>query len=157
MIAYVLIPLLPFAAFLAIGPFGRWWRGRSHYIALPAVLLSLLLFGGDTLKDFAFAMLVGVISGAYSSIFVAAPILAVVKEREPKFAQLRTRADARAAAGRPLRAVPAGAAVERETGSDGGEAVPSGVGAAAAGRPTTRSRPGPQRPRPRPKKKRKRR
>jgi len=132
---------------------------RSVNTSLVVVfpILSLLLFGGATLKDFAFAMLVGVISGAYSSIFVAAPILAVVKEREPKFAQLRTRADARAAAGRPLRAVPAGAAVERETGSDGGVAVPSGVGAAAAGRPTTRSRPGPQRPRPRPKKKRKRR
>ncbi|MGH2580716.1 MAG: protein translocase subunit SecF, partial [Actinomycetota bacterium] len=38
-------------------------------------IAALLLFGGSTLKDFAFAMMIGVISGAYSSIFVAAPIL----------------------------------------------------------------------------------
>ncbi|HEX9717216.1 MAG TPA: protein translocase subunit SecF [Actinomycetota bacterium] len=120
-------------------------------------ILSLLLFGGATLKDFAFAMLVGAVSSAYSSIFVAAPILAVVKEREPKFAQIRTRAAARAAAGRPLRAVPARAAVESEDVTDGGETVPSAVGPAAATRSAARSGQGTQRPRPRPKKKRKRR
>ena len=43
---------------------------------------SLLLFGGDTLKDFAFALLVGVASGAYSSIFIATPVLVEWKERE---------------------------------------------------------------------------
>ena len=128
----------------------------SFVVVFP--ILSLLLFGGVTLKDFAFAMLVGVVSGAYSSIFVAAPILAVVKEREPKFAQMRTRADARAAAGRgPLRAVPARAVAETDEGTDGGESVPSAVGAAAATRSTARSGQGPQRPRPRPKKKRRRR
>jgi SecD/SecF fusion protein len=44
---------------------------------------SLLVFGGDTLKDFAFALLVGIASGAYSTIFIATPLLAVLKEREP--------------------------------------------------------------------------
>ena len=34
---------------------------------------SLLIFGGETLKDFAFALLIGIGSGAYSSIFIAAP------------------------------------------------------------------------------------
>jgi SecD/SecF fusion protein len=43
---------------------------------------SLLIFGGDTLKDFAFALLVGVASGAYSSIFIATPVLVEWKERE---------------------------------------------------------------------------
>ena len=52
-------------------------------------ILSLLLFGGDTLKDFAFALLIGIGSGAYSSIFVAAPLLAVIKEREPEYARRR--------------------------------------------------------------------
>ena len=52
-------------------------------------IMSLLLFGGDTLKDFAFALLVGIGSGAYSSIFVAAPLLAVLKEREPEYARRR--------------------------------------------------------------------
>ncbi len=58
----------------------------SLVVILP--IFSLLLFGGETLKDFAFAMLIGVLTGAYSSIFVAAPILAVLKEREPRFQQL---------------------------------------------------------------------
>ncbi len=45
----------------------------------------LLVFGGQTLKDFAFALLVGIASGAYSSIFVAAPLLTFWKEREKRY------------------------------------------------------------------------
>jgi SecD/SecF fusion protein len=41
-----------------------------------------MLFGGETLKDFGFALLVGVASGTYSSIFIAAPVLTHWKERE---------------------------------------------------------------------------
>jgi preprotein translocase subunit SecF len=52
---------------------------------------ALLLFGGQTLKDFAFALFVGVAVGGYSSIFVASPILAILKEREPRYRQLRAR------------------------------------------------------------------
>ena len=52
----------------------------SLVVLLP--ILSLLLFGGDTLKDFAFAMFVGVAIGAYSSIFIAAPVLTIVHERQ---------------------------------------------------------------------------
>ena len=54
-------------------------------------ILSLLLFGGDTLKDFAFALMVGVASGAYSSIFIASPVLTEWKEREPTYVQRRHR------------------------------------------------------------------
>ena len=50
---------------------------------------SLLLFGGETLKDFAFALLVGVISGAYSSIFIATPVLVEWKEREQTYMRRR--------------------------------------------------------------------
>jgi SecD/SecF fusion protein len=50
---------------------------------------SLELFGGDTLKDFAFALLVGIGSGAYSSLGVAAPLLAILKQREPEFQKRR--------------------------------------------------------------------
>jgi SecD/SecF fusion protein len=39
------------------------------------VLLTLFIFGGEVTRGFAFAMLIGVITGTYSSIFVAAPIL----------------------------------------------------------------------------------
>ena len=52
----------------------------SLVVLLP--ILSLLLFGGDTLKDFAFAMFVGVAIGAYSSIFIAAPVLTIIHERQ---------------------------------------------------------------------------
>jgi preprotein translocase subunit SecF len=65
----------------------------SLVVLLP--ILSLLLFGGATLRDFAFAMLIGVSVGAYSSIFVAAPILAVLKEREPRYRALRARLEAK--------------------------------------------------------------
>jgi SecD/SecF fusion protein len=52
---------------------------------------SLLVFGGTTLQDFAFAMLVGIASGTYSSIFIASPVLTAWKEREPAFARRRSR------------------------------------------------------------------
>jgi SecD/SecF fusion protein len=54
-------------------------------------VLALLLFGGQTLKDFAFALLVGVVSGAYSSIFIASPVLTHWKEREPVYVRRRSR------------------------------------------------------------------
>jgi SecD/SecF fusion protein len=54
-------------------------------------IASLLIFGGATLKDFAFAMLVGIVSGTYSSIFIASPVLTAWKEREPGFARRRER------------------------------------------------------------------
>jgi SecD/SecF fusion protein len=50
---------------------------------------TLYFFGGDTLKDFAFALLVGIGFGAYSSVFLAAPLVAVFKEREPEFRRRR--------------------------------------------------------------------
>ncbi len=52
---------------------------------------SLLVFGGATLQDFAFAMLIGIVSGTYSSIFIASPVLTAWKEREPGFARRRLR------------------------------------------------------------------
>jgi SecD/SecF fusion protein len=54
-------------------------------------VIALLLFGGSTLKDFAFALLVGVASGAYSSIFIASPVLMHWKEREHGFRLRRQR------------------------------------------------------------------
>src|SRR4051812_5804464 len=48
-------------------------------------VLALMLFGGDTLRDFAFALLVGIASGTYSSIFIATPVPQHWKEREPGF------------------------------------------------------------------------
>jgi SecD/SecF fusion protein len=55
---------------------------------------AIFLFGGETLKDFAFALLVGIVSGTYSSIFIAAPVLTEWKEREPAYRQRRRRIEA---------------------------------------------------------------
>ena len=52
---------------------------------------SLMVFGGAVLQDFAFAMLVGIASGTYSSIFIASPVLTAWKEREPGFVRRRLR------------------------------------------------------------------
>src|SRR3954469_13909333 len=55
----------------------------SFCTVLP--VLALFFFGGDTLKDFAFALIVGTVSGAYSSVFIAAPVLTHWKDREPVY------------------------------------------------------------------------
>jgi SecD/SecF fusion protein len=52
---------------------------------------ALLLFGGETLKDFAFALIIGIASGAYSSIFIASPVLTHWKERESSYRVRRAR------------------------------------------------------------------
>lgn len=58
----------------------------------------LFFFGGDTLKDFAFALLVGILSGGLSSIAIAAPLAALWKEREPEMKRKTVKAERRAAA-----------------------------------------------------------
>jgi len=52
-------------------------------------VFAMLLFGGETLKDFAFAMAIGLIAGSYSSIAIACPLYCMWKTREPKFAKLQ--------------------------------------------------------------------
>lgn len=60
-------------------------------------LAVLFFFGGDTLKDFAFALLVGILSGGLSSIAIAAPLAALWKEREPENKRRAAKAERRAA------------------------------------------------------------
>jgi SecD/SecF fusion protein len=84
------VPTMRRASFATIANVSLWETIRrslatSFITLLPVV--ALLLFGGDTLKDFAFALMVGIASGAYSSIFVAAPLLTILKEREPEYAR----------------------------------------------------------------------
>jgi SecD/SecF fusion protein len=66
---------------------------RSLITGLSSVFLVtvLFIFGGATLKDFAFAMMVGLASGTYSSIFIASPVLTHWKEREPAYRRRRER------------------------------------------------------------------
>ncbi|RJP26975.1 MAG: protein translocase subunit SecF [Actinobacteria bacterium] len=69
--------------------------GTTLTTLLP--IITILIFGGDTLKDFAFALFLGVFMGAYSSIFIASPLLAIWKEREPRYAAVREKMEARGA------------------------------------------------------------
>jgi SecD/SecF fusion protein len=50
---------------------------------------ALMFFGGETLQDFGFALLVGVASGTYSSVFIAGPVLSAWKERERVYRRRR--------------------------------------------------------------------
>ncbi|MFP5319342.1 MAG: protein translocase subunit SecF [Acidimicrobiia bacterium] len=155
---------------------------RSLNTSLVAILpiLSVLLVGAGllgavTLKDFGLALLVGLITGAYSSIYIASPILAMLKEREPQYAAIRQRIESKGGssvltpaaaaalaggAGRSTGAAASGAKRRRgATVEDEDVLVPAGkdepVAAADAGRPrptrpapaANRSRPGAPRPR----------
>ncbi len=86
-------------------------------------IIALLAFGGATLQDFAFALMIGVASGAYSSIFIASPVLTHWKEREPQYRARRRRIEA------DLGAVPAYAGVA-------GDVEPEAKRARRAGRLT---------------------
>jgi preprotein translocase subunit SecF len=88
----------------------------SLVVLLP--ILSLLLFGGQTLKDFAFAMFVGVAIGAYSSVFIAAPVLTIVHARQVQRAkgpQQRREREAAPRASAPASAVAEDAAATKAT------------------------------------------
>jgi preprotein translocase subunit SecF len=132
---------------------------RSLNTSITAVLpvLSLLVVGAylleaATLKDFALALFIGLLTGAYSSIFIATPFLAVLKEREPRYTALRQKLAARAATvaapayagatagGRPVDAPP------DDVPADG---TPAGSAPRQAPRPLPTRRPGGAAPRPR--------
>jgi SecD/SecF fusion protein len=86
------MPLMRRASFATIANQSLWETIRRSLATTFITLLpitALYFFGGETLKDFAFALLVGIGSGAYSSIFIAAPLVAVFKEREPEYARRR--------------------------------------------------------------------
>ena len=55
------------------------------------LLLGSFVLGATTLEEFALALLIGLFAGAYSSIFIASPLLAVLKEREPRYRDIKER------------------------------------------------------------------
>ncbi|NBV81978.1 MAG: protein translocase subunit SecF, partial [Actinobacteria bacterium] len=60
--------------------------------ALPTIALLVVgsfIMGAKSLEEFAIALLVGMLTGAYSSIFIATPLYAIFKNREPKYAQVK--------------------------------------------------------------------
>ncbi|MCW2991337.1 MAG: protein-export rane protein SecD, partial [Solirubrobacterales bacterium] len=66
-------------------------RSRATTLCTLLPIIALLALGGQTLRDFAFALLIGVLSGAYSSIFIASPVLTHWKEREHVYMVRRRR------------------------------------------------------------------
>jgi SecD/SecF fusion protein len=84
------VPLMRRQPFATIANVSLWETIRRSLATTFITLLpiaALMVIGGSTLKDFAFALLIGVASGAYSSIFIAAPLLTMWKEREPEYAR----------------------------------------------------------------------
>lgn len=82
------------------------------------LFVGAFLLGATTLQDFGLALSVGLVASAYSSIFIASPLLAVLKEREPRYAAIRERLAARGVGG-PI--TPAAAAAAAGSGTAGGE------------------------------------
>jgi preprotein translocase subunit SecF len=92
------------------------------------LILGSFVLGATTLQEFALALLIGLFSGAYSSLFIASPLLAVLKEREPQYRDIRRRLEGKGSA---APAVPAAARV-----SDGSDAPPPAtVSSELSGRP----------------------
>ncbi|NND02481.1 MAG: protein translocase subunit SecF [Acidimicrobiia bacterium] len=59
------------------------------------LFIGSFLLGATTLREFALALFIGVAAGTYSSIFVATPLLAMWKEREPEWERMQRRAERR--------------------------------------------------------------
>jgi preprotein translocase subunit SecF len=105
-----LIALLPVAAILVVGT---------------------LLLGNGELKDLSLVLFVGMLSGTYSSICIATPVLCDLKERQPQYKQLAAQVARRAAGGRSAaRKAKAETAVTGANGANGGG---RSAGATAAG------------------------
>lgn len=142
----------------------------SFVAVLPVASLLFVgsyILGAVALRDFGLALFVGLMSGAYSSIFVAAPILAWWKEREPKYRALAVKAAMRpqaaaAVAAPPIAPVPtAEGSYARPAVSDAGAPVDARTDSAADTLPAGDASPGaptgPMRaPRPRQQRRRKR-
>lgn len=103
-----IIALLPVGAILFVGP----------------------LLGAETLKDLSLALFVGLAAGTYSSVFIATPVAAQLKEREPAMQALAKRVAAREAAGKGTAKAPVAAAVAST--AAGGSAAAAGSGASGA-------------------------
>jgi preprotein translocase subunit SecF len=67
------------------------------------VVSTALLGGNNELEELALVLFVGMLSGTYSSIFIATPVLADLKEREPQYQALAKRVAVRSSGGRPAR------------------------------------------------------
>jgi preprotein translocase subunit SecF len=103
-----LVAIIPVASVLVVGSF---------------------ILGATSLQDFGLALVIGLTSGAYSSIFIASPLLAMMKEREPRYVTIRQRLETRGPRGPVLTPALAAAMVGAGTsGRSSGRARPQAAG-----------------------------
>ena len=110
------------------------WETVRRSVATTIIVLlpvgALLLFGGETLQDFAFAIMIGISISAFSTIFIAAPFLAVLLERHPEYGRRKGSEEA---------AVPEDGRKAVPVAVDGGEPAPAAPAAATAAQPPART------------------
>jgi preprotein translocase subunit SecF len=100
------------------------------------LIVAITLLGTGELQDLALVLFVGMLSGTYSSICIATPVLAGLKEREPQYKQLARRVALRASGGRAAQRAQARAEKAEKAARAGRGADSSGAGTgpgAAAG------------------------
>jgi SecD/SecF fusion protein len=86
--------LMPRASIATIANVSVWEVLRRSMVTTFITLVpivALFFFGGATLQDFAFAIMVGILVGAVSTIFIATPLLTVLMERDPEWARRKDR------------------------------------------------------------------
>jgi preprotein translocase subunit SecF len=119
---------------------------NTSLVAILPVLAVLVIgaqfLGATTLQYFGLALVIGLTSGAYSSIFIASPVLASLKEREPRYINIRNKLANRAEGSGLL--TPRQAATLAPAGSPGGGRP--GTGAAGRGTAAARRQAGVLRP-----------
>ncbi len=98
---------------------------------LSVLVVGSFVLGATSLENFGLALVIGLTSGAYSSIFIASPLLAIMKEREPRYITIRQRLESRADRGGALTpaavAAMAGSSSSGRTRGSGGSGDASGV------------------------------
>ena len=113
-------------------------RSVNTLLTVIVTLVALLIFGGASLQNFAFALLVGIVSGGYHSIFYSAPLVNILRERQLRNA--KTRRDLERASGpgeRPRTVAEARAQAARAVSRDEIVAARKDRRKKSAGRPTT--------------------
>lgn len=122
-------------------------RSLNTSITSLIPVAAMLIFGGETLRDFALAMTVGLVCGCYSSYAIATPIYVMWKTREPQFAKLQkkygteiqrwflNRLPQAAAAAGAAAGTAADAAVDNATGQDATATSAASQGQQAASKP----------------------
>ena len=101
---------------------------------LAVLLIGAQVLGATTLQSYGLALFIGLLSGAYSSIFIASPVLCMMKEREPRWVDIANRLAKRGDTGAFYSAVDAASLNTQMSMAAAGQAGRGAGGAAAAAR-----------------------